>query len=428
MRAAGRERGHGSPGPAVPRRHRRPAVRLAAAVLLAATVVAVGEGALAAHLSARATLAELVTRLSADARSLPEATSAGEDPAEVARGVAVLDRLRSRESLDDVTVLARDGRVLLRPDGASGGSDPAAGQQAAVDARAATAAGRAVTSVRGEEITITVPDARGRRVLRVSLDAEVLRARAARTRTPLLAVIGLGALICLPLTFVAGGTRLVRDLRRSRHAELTDPSTGLANSRALAEDVPAAVEAAGERTRPLGLVLVEVNGLTAVTDADGQTAADALRAACARVLSDAATHAGGRAYRLDDGRWAVLGTLDVVGAAQTADRIRAEVAAVASPLSADAAGAVLDHRCPDAESLLIGAEQALAAARERRALVELFAAMSTHLTASSPGSAGGRATTWVRLPEGDGTTTASGSEGPDPETDIWDLDWFDDRP
>ncbi|MFN8077131.1 MAG: hypothetical protein U0Q15_17155 [Kineosporiaceae bacterium] len=412
----------------------RPGVRLAAAVALAGALVAVGEAAVAAHVAARAALDEAVRSVADHARHLPAPPPGGVlAPAQV-RGVA------AHEGYRWAAVLGADGSWTAAASPHAGPAPGVAVPQASTWTLH-TPPGRAAAHATPSGILVAAPLPGGGELV-VALDQAALGERAAATRDPLVAVIVLGGLLCLPLTWLAGGRSLVVRMRAAVHASRTDATTGFPDGRALAEDLaariarpagPAPVPASsrwsspesGERSGGHGtaLVLVALRGLAEVADTDGPAArADLARRAAAAAAAEVADADCGpwRVYTLDGDRLAVLVGLDSDAAGVLADRVRSAIGGVAEPLSADVAHACLDDARPDAESVVIAAEQALASARERRALVELFAAVARQREAAR------RVPRSLRLPE----TTPGGPDerpggGPDGEPDIWDLDWLD---
>jgi diguanylate cyclase (GGDEF)-like protein len=360
------------------------AARLAGVVLLAATLTAVGEGVLAAHLASQAVLREALASVRNDA-GVVAAGNATDDPwtgaGEALDGVSARPDVRAAWLVDDGGTVRRSGAA-----GAAGATDPGAWDgrtldadtQAVVDQVIAGATPRIVpprlyrsgipaADPRAGGLSVVVPVQVGGRpmVLLEVLDPGPPARRATELRRALLLVIGLGAAGTVPLALALGGRRLAAGYRRAARAAHRDDLTRLGNRRALRADLPDAVAAARRSGRPLSVVLLEVGGLSAVRDETGHRRAEVFLVGVAGVLSRG-REGGERAYRIGGDGFAVLmpGTV-LDGARDVADQLCHRVAAEIEPLSAVAGVCTLDERCPDAETLLIGADAALLEAKQR---------------------------------------------------------------
>lgn len=191
----------------------------------------------------------------------------------------------------------------------------------------------------------------------------LLEAVALASAWPMIAVLAVGAVLAVPLTFLLGGSGLVR-----RHAEAlrdlaVDDLTGAWSRRAFGTDLPSAVTAAADAGRPLTLALVELTNVAGAVDLFGRRRAEALIREAAAGL-DPQTGAAPSTYRLAGEVFAVV--LPGVGpeaAFEVVDGLLGRLARSAAPLSAVGGLATLDARCPDAETLLVGASAALDEAR-----------------------------------------------------------------
>jgi GGDEF domain-containing protein len=191
----------------------------------------------------------------------------------------------------------------------------------------------------------------------------LIEAMALASQWPLLDVLAVGAVLAVPLTFLLGGSGLVR-----RHAEAlrelaVDDLTGAWSRRAFSTDLPATVTAATNAGRPLSLALVELTNVDGAVDLFGRRRAEALIREAAATLQP---QDGARpsTYRLAGEVFAVV--LPGVGpdaAFDVVDGLLARLSRSAAPLSAVGGLATLDARCPDAEMLLVGASAALDEAR-----------------------------------------------------------------
>jgi len=358
--------------------------RLACVVLLAAAVSAVLEGVLAAHLASQAVLREARARVGADAGMLAGVSSA-EDP-----WAAV------SEALDDVTarpdVLAAwlvDSAGTVRRSGAAGAAgaaDPGAWDGRTLDAASQEvveavitdgtpriaplhpATGPAGADPRSGALSLVVPVqvAGEQMALLEALDPGPPARRAADLRHALLLVIALGGAATVPMALAFGGRRLAAGYRRVARAAGTDDLTRLGNRRALHAELAGAVAEARRSGRPLSVALLEVGGLDAVRDATGRRRADALLVGVAGVL--ARGREGDLAFRVGgDGFAVVMPGTPTGDAAEAAEALCRRIAEQTGPLTATAGVCTLDDRCPDVETLLIGADAALLEAKHRAA-------------------------------------------------------------
>jgi diguanylate cyclase (GGDEF)-like protein len=351
--------------------------RLAGVVLLAATLTAVGEGVLAAHLASQAVLREALATARNDA-GVVAAGNATDDAwtgaGEALDGVTARPDVRAAWLVDDGGTVRRSGAA-----GAAGATDPGAWDgrtldtetQGVVDQAIAAGTPRIVppslypspvpaADPRAGGLSVVVPVQVGGRpmVLLEVLDPGPPARRATELRRALLLVIGLGAAGTVPLALALGGRRLAASYRRAVRAAHRDDLTRLGNRRALRADLHEAVVVAHRTGRPLSIVLLEVGGLSAVRDATGHRRAEVFLVGVAGLLSRGREDE--RAYRLGGDGFAVLmpdSTLEQ--ARQAADELCHRIAAEIEPLGAVAGVCALDERCPDAETLQIGADAAL---------------------------------------------------------------------
>lgn len=165
---------------------------------------------------------------------------------------------------------------------------------------------------------------------------------------------GLGLpLLAVPVLSLLSWTLLVSQLQR---AAATDRKTGLLDSDGWRA-------AAGRRTGPLGLLVIDLDHFKAVNDTYGHLAGDAVLRAVARVLE---TEPGALAGRWGGEEFVVL--VPAAGAADVAERLRARIAALRIPHQ-DAAigvtasigvavGTALDALLPAADAALYTAKTA----------------------------------------------------------------------
>jgi diguanylate cyclase (GGDEF)-like protein len=162
----------------------------------------------------------------------------------------------------------------------------------------------------------------------------------------------------LLLASVAGVRRLAGSYRDAVRLAGTDDLTGLGERRAFRQELGVAVEVARTRGEQLSLVLLDVPAVAALHRTHGLRFADSVLADTAWVLASAG--GGSRAFRLGGSTFALL----LPGwSAPDADLLAADLRRHVGEL-AGAGGTVsavcsLDERCPDAETLMIGADAAL---------------------------------------------------------------------
>ncbi len=144
--------------------------------------------------------------------------------------------------------------------------------------------------------------------------------------TPIAFALGLGLLGALMAVLLADRGRAAAavsvELRRLEHAALTDSLTGLRNRRAFQENIACDIERRERQQTPLSLVVVDVDGLKAINDADGHAAGDQHLKAVADALRDTAQDAD-TVYRLGDDEFAVVLIAEhALGAFRFAQRLR----------------------------------------------------------------------------------------------------------
>lgn len=167
----------------------------------------------------------------------------------------------------------------------------------------------------------------------------------------------------LVLLAVAG--RLVEGYRASLHLAGIDDLTGLGERRAFRRELDAAVRTALARREPLALVLLDVPAVAAVQRAHGMRAADSVLTDTAWVLASAGQDS--LAFRLGGSTFAVLlPDRDGDAAREVATRLGRHVETVTAAGGTVSAVCTLDERCPDAETMLIGADAALTDAMWRQ--------------------------------------------------------------
>jgi diguanylate cyclase (GGDEF)-like protein len=118
----------------------------------------------------------------------------------------------------------------------------------------------------------------------------------------------LGLVVAALLLLLVAGIVDLLARRELVSAALTDPLTGLGNRRMLMSDLPVQLRSAST-SRPLVLLLFDLNGFKAYNDAFGHSAGDDLLARLGRALG-AAVAAKGRAYRLGGDEFCVLAAID----------------------------------------------------------------------------------------------------------------------
>ncbi|MGD9695405.1 MAG: diguanylate cyclase [Thermoleophilia bacterium] len=146
-----------------------------------------------------------------------------------------------------------------------------------------------------------------------------------------------------------------------RAQAMTDPLSGLANRRVLVERLRAAIAHAARTRRPVTLALIDLDGLKSVNDAWGHDAGDRAIVSIATILrghsrpQDTAARMGG-----DEFAW-VLVDAGLDGAVGAIERVRAELAAVATPGAplSMSAGACQAHPATGVRGLMALADDAL---------------------------------------------------------------------
>ena len=118
----------------------------------------------------------------------------------------------------------------------------------------------------------------------------------------------LGLVVAALLLLLVAGIVDLLARRELVSAALTDPLTGLGNRRMLMSDLPVQLRSAST-SRPLVLLLFDLNGFKAYNDAFGHSAGDDLLARLGRALG-AAVASKGRAYRLGGDEFCVLAAID----------------------------------------------------------------------------------------------------------------------
>jgi GGDEF domain-containing protein len=401
--------------------------RLAASVLLATAVVAAFQVVFAGRYVTRAAMDDAADRVRADAVVLQRQPA--DDLAATLSVIGQYPDVREVSLVDPGAVGTGTGTtdVLVRRVLASG------------DAEATVSPG-------GGIVTAAAPlTVQGRtQVLAMTMDSEPAAARATQRWHGLLLLLGGGAGAVTLLTLVIGGRSLALRYRAAVVAAFSDDLTGLGNRRAFRRRLPAAVRRA--EAGPLTLALIDVVGVGPVNRDGGRGHGDALLIAVARAMPggvDDGHHGPGHPLR----RWAarLAGRPAELAAGAPADgaatgpavdvtraesfrlggtgfavtlpgatrrqaeafvnELRERVEREAAPLGVVAGLCTLDDRCPDAETLYIGADAALHEAHRRRVAADK----------AGPGTAGqgtaGRARDSVRALSDKGPRQDSGRDG-----------------
>lgn len=118
--------------------------------------------------------------------------------------------------------------------------------------------------------------------------------------TPVPRYVALGCGLLLVVRLAIGARETSRTIDATRRAADTDPLTGLANRRALMEDLEPALQRPGTT-----LALLDLDGFKAYNDTFGHPEGDALLVRFARRL-DTLARADGRAYRLGGDEFCLL--------------------------------------------------------------------------------------------------------------------------
>ncbi len=120
---------------------------------------------------------------------------------------------------------------------------------------------------------------------------------------PIIFWLGLGLIVTVSVWMIQISRKQSDAIHAQDRRALSDDVTGLDNRRRLETDIEATLAADGDRRV---LLVFDLDGLQTYNDRFGYAAGDELLRRVARVLSQAATPLGGNAYRVDDGRLALL--------------------------------------------------------------------------------------------------------------------------
>lgn len=149
---------------------------------------------------------------------------------------------------------------------------------------------------------------------------------------------GAGDVLVRPFSPEAARARMANVIARHRYHALlrrivsVDPLTGLANRRRFDHALDLEWRRALRGQSPLAIVLVELDHFRTFPGRYGRSAADACLLQVADALESCLLRAGDLVARIDDGRFGcVLPETDRIGAVAVAERMRAEVAALAIP-------------------------------------------------------------------------------------------------
>lgn len=163
-----------------------------------------------------------------------------------------------------------------------------------------------------------------------------------------------------------GAMESAEDRQRLVHEAHTDGLTGLRNTRAFNEDLAREIARADRSGLPLGLVLLDVDGLKAINDSKGHQAGDELIAAVSAAMV-ATLRSGDMAYRIGGDEFAVvLPRESTWGAFRYAQRLQAALASSSSPLRPKASAGVAGWDGQTRDQLLHEADLALIAAKRGR--------------------------------------------------------------
>lgn len=326
--------------------------RLILAAFLAAAVTAVLQAVATDRLAARAALDDVVAQVRSDAVAVQR------QPA----GLQVLTarpEIRSAqvvEATGTVERAAAEGRLQVAASIRLDGRNQAAARRAVISGQAQTLRGGPST------VAVVVPMPGDTSALRVVLDAVPAARRATHLRHTVHLVIVVGLLTTPLLIVPLGGRRLARRFRSARKAAGTDDLTGLPSRRAFRRELERQVSRARRDGTPLSIAVLEITGLDGVNETIGRRIGDARLVDVGQLLSRIGD--GKRAYRLGGTGFALLlPGLAALDAESVAEQVRLLVREEARPLTATIGVCGLDDRCPDAETLLIGADTALHDAR-----------------------------------------------------------------
>ena len=325
----------------------------------------------------RQAVAQLVTLHTADAEVVQRLF--GAPGAGVLEAEGALDNLAVHPGVERVALLSADGTVLavgrgdftaLDGSGGAGALDARRTVGRRVDAATARAvaavgaSGRARVTAEGGGAVVRVPVRLGGStgVLEVLRSGDALREQVAQLRRLLLLTLAGGLALAVPVFYLLGGRSL-----SSRHGQVlasssTDALTGLRNHRTFHEGLREQVAAARRTSRPLVLVLVDLDGFKQVNDTLGHRRGDAVLAAVGALLRREAP--AGAAHRIGGDEFALLlpGT-PAEGALALAGRVRAAVEAEVEGVTASIGVAALDATAGGAEALVEHADAALYAAK-----------------------------------------------------------------
>lgn len=166
---------------------------------------------------------------------------------------------------------------------------------------------------------------------------------------------------------VRAGVRIVMLQKQLQELSMTDGLTSLRNRRAFDQQLPAALEHARRYSRPLSLVVIDIDHFKAINDAHGHDAGDAILRGVAQLiasgtrLTDYAARIGGEEFAI------LLPETALFDGLQFAEKLRASVAAstirvgdTGHRVTISIGVANVPHSLvPDAEELFRAADQAL---------------------------------------------------------------------
>jgi diguanylate cyclase (GGDEF)-like protein len=175
------------------------------------------------------------------------------------------------------------------------------------------------------------------------------------------------------LARIRAGMRIVELQEKLLELTVTDPMTGLRNRRAFEKELAIQFERARRYSRPLSLIMVDVDHFKTINDGYGHPAGDAVLREVAHCIarqtrsSDLVARIGGEEFAV------VLPETPLFEAVQVAEKIRAGVAAsplkvgnIELPVTISAGAANMPHsEVNSSEELVHAADQALYRAKER---------------------------------------------------------------